>query len=515
MYPSACQERSPSGAGHDLPHAPTSSARPDCPGAPLRARRPIRQYLANKGHHDHLICTGCGTIVEFENCEIERLQEEFATKMVCDPNPPPGTVRSLPALPPLTACRLIRYHLETAYHFQLRAPVSGQSLRGGMLAWLHPSLPLRAGLYPRQSTVLPTSHHAPVGSSGQTRCLFWSSRAPNQAGSGRIPVQSGIQIELLSSGTTELVNRFAGRRRPQPGTSFHNDAGSSSSMPGIETTPAQIVREVERAIPPWFRASDNGWIGLSGRFWIVVYNTNLVKPEQIAPYSIWLNRSGKTRSPFQTPAASTPAGVSVIKATFGDDRTKQFLQGLKANAKHRCIRRALANRGSGGQRPRCPRDREPLLHLSAPGRPAGRPSPPLCPTSGRAGWGHHGCDRNRDHPHLEACGQCKLLVRVPSGSSWTKLFADLDKEYPLHPDVKADPALVDRHSFRAALVPLARLAELREKHSRSSSKSTSLIPLAALCSLPHASTHHRRCNGSASLPPRSWFFPPAILFTWP
>ena len=26
------------------------------------------------------------------------------------------------------------------------------------------------------------------------------------------------------------------------------------------------------------------------------------------------------------------AGVSVIKATFGDDRTKQFLQGLKANA---------------------------------------------------------------------------------------------------------------------------------------------------------------------------------------
>jgi len=36
--------------------------------------------VSHKGHHDHLICTGCGRIVEFENCEIERLQEEVATK---------------------------------------------------------------------------------------------------------------------------------------------------------------------------------------------------------------------------------------------------------------------------------------------------------------------------------------------------------------------------------------------------------------------------------------------------
>ncbi len=36
--------------------------------------------VSHKRHHDHLICTGCGKIVEFENCEIERLQEEVATK---------------------------------------------------------------------------------------------------------------------------------------------------------------------------------------------------------------------------------------------------------------------------------------------------------------------------------------------------------------------------------------------------------------------------------------------------
>jgi len=36
--------------------------------------------VAHKGHHDHLICTGCGKIVEFENQEIERLQEQVANQ---------------------------------------------------------------------------------------------------------------------------------------------------------------------------------------------------------------------------------------------------------------------------------------------------------------------------------------------------------------------------------------------------------------------------------------------------
>lgn len=36
--------------------------------------------LANKPHHDHIICKNCGLIIEFENSEIERKQEEIAEK---------------------------------------------------------------------------------------------------------------------------------------------------------------------------------------------------------------------------------------------------------------------------------------------------------------------------------------------------------------------------------------------------------------------------------------------------
>ena len=39
---------------------------------------PARYEWASKKHHDHLTCTKCGRIVEFENQKIENLQEKIA-----------------------------------------------------------------------------------------------------------------------------------------------------------------------------------------------------------------------------------------------------------------------------------------------------------------------------------------------------------------------------------------------------------------------------------------------------
>src|SRR5512138_438198 len=41
------------------------------------SRYELREALS---HHDHLICTSCGTIVEFEEAAIERLQEQIARR---------------------------------------------------------------------------------------------------------------------------------------------------------------------------------------------------------------------------------------------------------------------------------------------------------------------------------------------------------------------------------------------------------------------------------------------------
>lgn len=45
----------------------------------LEADKSGRRYeIAAKDHHDHIICLGCGEIVEFVNPEIERLQIDIA-----------------------------------------------------------------------------------------------------------------------------------------------------------------------------------------------------------------------------------------------------------------------------------------------------------------------------------------------------------------------------------------------------------------------------------------------------
>jgi len=38
------------------------------------------EYRASDGHHDHLICTRCGKIIEFENERIEALQQDVARR---------------------------------------------------------------------------------------------------------------------------------------------------------------------------------------------------------------------------------------------------------------------------------------------------------------------------------------------------------------------------------------------------------------------------------------------------
>ncbi|NGZ97396.1 MAG: iron ABC transporter substrate-binding protein, partial [Nitrospira sp. WS110] len=77
--------------------------------------------------------------------------------------------------------------------------------------------------------------------------------------------KTGIQIDLLSSGTTELVNRMKAEGDRSPADVFiTNDAGSLEIARTAGLLRPLSMREVERAIPPQFRAADNSWIGLSG-----------------------------------------------------------------------------------------------------------------------------------------------------------------------------------------------------------------------------------------------------------
>ncbi len=276
---------------------------------------------------------------------------------------------------------------------------------------------------------------------------------------------TGIQIELLSSGTTELVNRLkAEGDRTSADLLITNDAGSLELARTAGLLRPLNMREIDRAIPSQFRAPDNAWVGLSGRFWIVVYNRTMVEPNQVK--SLLDLADPKWKDKIAIPNSGSEylqAGVSVILSTYGEEKTRQFLQGLKSNADTQIYQKSsqIVEAVAKGQVPL-----GIVNHYYVYRYLATQPEAPiavLMPDQQEGGMGAimnvAGVGIIKSTKHLDSA---KLLVEFLVAQAGQKLFADLDKEYPLHPDVKADPALAERKSFRAAQVPLTKLAELRE-----------------------------------------------------
>jgi iron(III) transport system substrate-binding protein len=277
--------------------------------------------------------------------------------------------------------------------------------------------------------------------------------------------KTGIQIDLLSSGTTELVNRLKVEGDRSPADLFiTNDAGSLEIARTAGLLRPLNMREIDRAIPSQFRAADNSWIGLSGRFWIIVYNTTMVKPDQVKSLLDLANAEWKDKIAIPNSGSEyLQAGVSVIRASVGDERTKSFLQGLRDNAGSQVYQKSsqIVEAVAKGQVAM-----GIVNHYYVYRHLVVQPTAPLAvlmPDQYEGGMGAimnvAGVGILKHTPRLDSA---KLLVEFLVAQAGQKMFADLDKEYPLHPEVKADPALIERKSFRAALVPLAKLAELRE-----------------------------------------------------
>lgn len=277
--------------------------------------------------------------------------------------------------------------------------------------------------------------------------------------------QTGIHIDLLSSNTTELVNRLHAEKDRTPADVFiTNDAGSLERARELGILRPLTVNMVNRVIPAQFRAPDNSWIGLSGRIWIIVYNTNQVTPSDLS--SILDLADPRWKGKIAIPNSGSEylqAGISVIKEAVGEEKAKKLLAGLRDNGgnevygKSSQIVRAVAKgRVALGIVNHYYIFRYLATHPNAP-------IAPFIPDQQEGGMGAimnvAGVGVVTQTKHLK---EATRLVTFLVSRAGQQLFADRNKEYPLHPEVSADAALPPRNSFRVAQVPLARLATLRE-----------------------------------------------------
>ncbi len=277
--------------------------------------------------------------------------------------------------------------------------------------------------------------------------------------------ESGMTIRMLTADSTALVNRLKleGARSPAD-VLITNDAGTLERARELHLLQAVDIPGIETAIPESFRAPDNSWIGLSGRIWVVVYNTTMVKPDDLS--SILDLAQPRWKGKIAIPSAGSvylQTGVSVIREIKGDAATKDFLRGLKENAgtavygKNRQIVAAVA-RGEVAL--------GLVNHYYINRHLAKHPNAPiaqLLPDQAENGMGivlnAAGIGITAHAQHLK---QAKALVRFLISPQGQRMFANVNKEYPLNARVDAAPELFPLTRVQVASVPLARLAELRD-----------------------------------------------------
>ena len=143
--------------------------------------------------------------------------------------------------------------------------------------------------------------------------------------------RSGLNVEVRYGDSAELAAQIAEEGDNSPADVFFaQDAGALGSVePQLAPLPAAVLQQS----PERYRDPRGRWAGVSARSRVVAFDSRELKPEDL-PDSIldFTKPEWKGRIGFPPTNASFQAFVSAMRLEIGDERTREFLEGIKANA---------------------------------------------------------------------------------------------------------------------------------------------------------------------------------------
>lgn len=143
---------------------------------------------------------------------------------------------------------------------------------------------------------------------------------------------TGVQVEVRYGSTAEMAATIMEEGDNSPADVYvAQDAGALGAL-GAAGRLTKLPVDILERVPVAFQSADGLWVGLSGRARALVYNTELVTPEEL-PASIldltnpeWQGRVGWAPS-----NGSLQANVTAMRALLGEDATRAWLEGMVAN----------------------------------------------------------------------------------------------------------------------------------------------------------------------------------------
>lgn len=275
--------------------------------------------------------------------------------------------------------------------------------------------------------------------------------------------QSGIKVIIHSGKSTALLNKLIAEKDHTDADVFiSNDAGIlqfGADRGLFKAIDASIAGQV----PANYRARDNTWVGLSARARVLVVNTTakdlgFVKSVFDLADPRLKGRLGITDSTN----GSFIAGVTVYMQSVGDLKVQQWLKGMKANAegkvfaKHSKIVKAVAmNKRAIGLVNHYYIYRYLDKHPHAPIRI-------LLPDQGNKdmgiAWNVAGVAVSKYTGKQQQVDKFLTFLVSEAGQ---KMFAEVNREYPVREGVHAVAEVPALNSYRVADVPMSDLGKYR------------------------------------------------------
>ncbi len=141
---------------------------------------------------------------------------------------------------------------------------------------------------------------------------------------------TGVAVEVRYGDSAELAATIAEEGDNSPADVFFaQDPGSLGAVdPQLEELPQATLDRVAAR----FRDAEGRWVGTSGRTRVLAYNTDRVQESDLPASVLELTRpEWKGRVGVAPTNASFQAFVTAMRLSLGDERTREWLEGLRAN----------------------------------------------------------------------------------------------------------------------------------------------------------------------------------------
>ncbi|MEI7625619.1 MAG: iron ABC transporter substrate-binding protein [Actinomycetota bacterium] len=142
-----------------------------------------------------------------------------------------------------------------------------------------------------------------------------------------------VEVRYGDSAELAATIREEGDRTPA-GIFFSQDAGVLGAL-GKAGLLKQLPTSILDRVPSAYRSPQGDWVGTSGRVRVLGYDSRVLKADEL-PQSVFDLTDPKWRGKvgWAPTNASFQAFVTAMRVTDGEEKTKKWLEGMKANDTH-------------------------------------------------------------------------------------------------------------------------------------------------------------------------------------